>query len=252
MKIVIIEDERLTAKDLANTIKIIEPDAEIISILYSVEDAILYFKFDPHIDLIFSDIELSDGLCFDIFNKVNIKSPIIFCTAYQQYSLEAFQTMGIDYILKPFNKDAIEKTLAKYKNLKSQLLKSSENYDILISQIQHSKTNSKQSIIVNLGDKIIPISDDEIAFFYIDNNNVYAITFTMKRLLINDSLEKMEEKFNKFFRANRQYLINRKAVKDASQYFNRKIIINLTVNYPEKIIVGKQRVKDFLNWLESN
>lgn len=251
MKIVIIEDEKLTAKDLANTIKMIEPDAEIISILYSVEDALLYFQLNPEIDLIFSDIELSDGLSFEIFRKLNIQTPIIFCTAYQQYSLEAFQTLGIDYILKPFNKQSIEKTLEKYKNLKSKFVKPTDNYEALIHNLQNEKLSNK-SVITHQGDKIIPVNETDIAFFYIENNCTFAYTFEQKRIVINQTLDSLEEKFGRFFRANRQYLINRKAVKGASQYFKRKMSVNLTLNYPEKIIVGKLKLTDFIKWLESN
>lgn len=250
MKIVIIEDEKLTAKDLANTIKVVEPDSEIVSILYSVEDALLFFELGTDIDLIFSDIELSDGMCFDIFKKVRIQAPIIFCTAYQQYSLEAFQTLGIDYVLKPFNKVSIEKTLEKYKNLKSKFLKPAANYDLLISKIVARKPDTNKSIIAHQGDKLLPINESEIAFFYIENDSTYAYTFSQKRFLISQRLDKLEEKFDSFFRANRQYLINRKAVKDVSQYFNRKMTINLTFNYTEKIIVGKLKVTEFIKWLE--
>ncbi len=251
MKIVIIEDEKLTARDLANTIKAIEPDAEIVSFLYSVEDAVLYFQLNPKVDLIFSDIELGDGLTFEIFKRIDIQVPIVFCTAYQQYMLEAFQTLGIDYVLKPFNKQSIERTFLKYKNLKSQFSKPNVNFDNLITQLKENQPNREQSVITHQGDKVVPLGADEIAFFFIEDDYTFAYTFDKRKILINQRMDKLEAKFNSFFRANRQFLVNRRAVKDASQYFNRKMVINLTVSFPEKIIVGKLKVTEFIKWLET-
>lgn len=250
MKIVIIEDEKLTAKDLANTIKNIEPDAEIVAILYSVEDALLYFALNPEIDLIFSDIELGDGLCFDVFKKAEIHAPVIFCTAYQQYALEAFQSLGIDYTLKPFNKQSISKTLEKYKKLKNKFYKPNQDLDSLYTHFKNIQFNKNHSVLVHQGDKIIPVNENEIAFFFIEYDSTYAYTSQHKKILINQRMEKLEEKFQSFFRANRQFLVNRKFVKDASQYFNRKMVLNLTISFPEKIVVGKLKIKELMDWLE--
>lgn len=253
MKILIIEDEKLTAKDLANTIKTIEPDAEILPIIYSVEDALDFLQQKPEIDLIFSDIELGDGLSFDIFEKTQNNTPIIFCTAYQQYTLEAFKSAGIDYILKPFNKLSVEKTLLKYKNLKEKFSQSSTNFDAVISSIKSNLTNTNPSVIVHQGDKIIPINCQQIALFFIENDIVFAYTFESKKYVINQKLDALEKLFVPiFFRANRQFLINRTAVKDASQYFNRKMTANLTIPFAEQIIIGKLKIKEFVNWLENN
>lgn len=251
MKIVIIEDEKYTAKDLAHTIRIVEPDAEIVSILYSVEDALIYFEMNPEVDLIFSDIELGDGLSFDIFRKVEIQAPVIFCTAYQQYTLEAFQTLGIDYTLKPFSKQSIGKALQKYKVLKNKFVKPVHHPETLYSHLKNVQLY-KPSVLAHQGDKIIPVNESEIALFYIENDCTYAYTFQQKKVLINQRLDKLEDKFTNFFRANRQFLVNRKAVKDASQYFNRKMVVNLSINFPEKIIIGKLKTTEFINWLESN
>jgi len=253
MKILIIEDEKLTAKDLANTIRVIEPDAEILPILYSVEDALDFLQQNPEIDLIFSDIELGDGLSFDIFQKTQNNTPVIFCTAYEQYTLEAFKTAGIDYILKPFNKLSVEKTLIKYKNLKEKFSQSATTLDTVISTIKNNLTKTNPSVIVHQGDKIIPINCQQIALFFIENDIVFAYTFESKKYVINQKLDALEKLYVPiFFRANRQFLINRKAVKDASQYFNRKMIAHLTIPFAEQIIVGKLKTTDFLQWLASS
>jgi len=253
MKILIIEDERLTAKDLANTIKLVEPDAEILPLLYSVEDALDFLIQKPEIDLIFSDIQLGDGLSFDIFQKIDNNIPIIFCTAYQQYTLEAFKTAGIDYILKPFNKLSVEKTLLKYKNLKERFSQSSPNFDAVVSTIKNNLINANPSVIIHIGDKIIPVNSQQIALCYIENNNTFIHTFDNKKYEIKQKLEVLEKMFSPaFFRANRQFLINRKAVKDGSQYFNRKIVANLNISFSEQIIIGKLKTTEFVRWLENS
>lgn len=253
MRIAIIEDENISAKDLANTIRAIEPDAEIVAILGSVEDAAAFFMQNPELDLIFSDIELGDGLCFDIFEQFENKTPIIFCTAYEKYSLEAFKNAGIDYVLKPFNKLSIEKTLLKYKSLKEKLSKPRSDLDLVLSALKGKLYHSTPSVIVHQADKIIPVNGDDIALFYIDNMNTIAYTFNHSKYIVPQKLEALERLFAPaFFRANRQHLVNRKAVKDASQYFNRKLVINLTIAFSEQIVVGKLKAADFLKWLTGN
>jgi len=251
MKILIIEDEQLTAKDLAKTIKLVDPDAEILPFIFSVEDGVDFLMQKPEIDLIFSDIELGDGLSFDIFQKIDIKIPIIFCTAFQQYTLDAFKIAGIEYILKPFNKLAIEKALDKYHYLKESLNKTAPNYEAIASNIKTNASNS--SVLVHQGDRIIPISIEKIALFFIENDTTFLYTFDQKKHSVNQKMDSLEKLFTPlFFRANRQFLINRKAVKDASHYFNRKMVANLNISFKEKIVVVKLKVTDFVKWLESN
>ncbi len=251
MKIAIIEDEKLTAKDLAKTIKGIEPDIEIVALLHSVEEAINFFKTNPALDLIFSDIELGDGLSFEIFEKVNNRTPIIFCTAFNAYALEAFKTVGIDYLLKPFSKSTVERALEKYYSLKEEMAPQQDALSNVISLLKNQLYPTKMpSVIMQQGDKIIPLEGEKIALFYVEDNVVFAYTFDQKRHLLSQKLDVLEKTFYPvFFRANRQFLINRKAIKDASHYFNRKIVINLSLPFHEQIMVGKLKVTAFLDWL---
>jgi two-component system response regulator LytT len=191
MKIVLIEDEHLTAKDLAMTIKEIEPDFEIVEILTSVEEAIAYLSVNNTIDLIFSDIQLGDGLSFEIFEKTNNKIPVIFCTAYDEYALKAFNTFGIYYFLKPFTKETVTIALSKYHDLKEKLqLAEENNFTEIIKQLKTNlNPNISPSIIIYEGDKIIPINSSNIAFFYIDHKSTYAQTFDNKRHLISQNME---------------------------------------------------------------
>jgi two-component system, LytTR family, response regulator LytT len=251
MKIVIIEDENLTARDLINTIKSLEPNAEIIQHLSTVEDAISFFSTKPEIDLIFSDIELGDGHSFEIYEQVNITTPIIFCTAFNEFALKAFDTSGIDYILKPFSKEAVKKSLEKFKQITKQNGPVSADYksmfESIAKQIQPTKL---PNIIIHQGDKIIPMPGDSIAIFYIDNTIVKALDFEAKQMVLSYNLEELEQKFSPtFYRANRQFLINRAAVKEASQHFNRKLLVHLNITFTEQILIGKEKTTSFLEWL---
>jgi two-component system, LytTR family, response regulator LytT len=253
MKILIIEDEKLTAKDLSKTLIAIDSEIEIVRIVHSVEEAIEFFKTNPVIDLIFSDIELGDGLSFEIFEKLKITTPIIFCTAYNQYALKAFKTVGIDYILKPFSKQSIENTLLKFQNLKEKLAAPKEDYSNLLEVLKNKINPQTQSIIIHQGDKIIPLNIQDIALFFIEDDFVFAYTLDGKKHHLSQSMDNLEKQFqSNFFRANRQFLVNRNAIKDASHYFSRKILINLNIPFKEQIIIGKLKTTTFSNWLAGN
>ncbi|AEI52210.1 LytR/AlgR family response regulator transcription factor [Runella slithyformis] len=251
MKILIIEDEKLTAKDLARTIIGLNPDAEIIAMLPSVEEGVAFLQTSPQIDLIFSDIQLGDGLSFEIFEKTQNQTPVIFCTAFNEYALEAFKTVGIDYLLKPFSKATVGKALEKYQLLKERLTPPKDEMkglmNLLKAQLQPVKT---PSVIIQQGDKIIPLDTAQVALFVVENDGVFAYTFESRKWLVSQALDHLEQSLSPtFFRANRQFLVNRRAVKDASQHFNRKIAINLTVPFTEQIVVGKLKVTAFVEWL---
>lgn len=251
MKIVIIEDELLTAKDLAGCITKAAPAADIIAILSSVKEAIRFFKENPEPDLIFSDIQLGDGLSFEIFEAVGMHTPVIFCTAYDEYALIAFKAAGIDYLLKPFSVKTIAAALTKYSELKDHFSKNTQQttFGSLMEGMAKQKQNS---ILVIFKDKIIPIKFADIAFFYIHNEITYLLTFDKQQYFINNTLEDIERIMPvEFYRVSRQQIINRKIVKDISQYFGRKLLINLSIPFQEKITVSKAKTNHFLAWLSA-
>jgi DNA-binding LytR/AlgR family response regulator len=253
MKVVIIEDEKLTADDLADTILTIVPDAEIISVLHSVSTAISWFLKNEHPDLIFSDIQLGDGLSFEIFKKISTNVPVIFCTAYDEYALKAFDANGIDYILKPFDKSTIEAAFNKYNKLKNKFSENSSNLDKIIRLFENKKKHSQSSVLVYHKDKIVPVRLEEIAIFYIENEITYLLTFAQQSYTIHKTIEEIEKiSSDDFFRVNRQFLVNRKAIREASQYFARKLSLTLTIPFKETITVSKLKVPGFLDWLSAN
>lgn len=252
MNILIIEDEKPLADELSQIILSVAKDAIITAIIPSVEDGIEYFANVNDIDLIFSDIQLGDGLSFEIFNEIDNKVPVVFCTAFNQYALQAFEAMGIEYIVKPFSEEKVSNAINKFNLLKQP--KNLPDFKVVLQSLKSlMPPASMPSIIIHKGDRMIPVSGEEIAFFYTRNNVVYAHTFQGKELVVNQTIDFFENKFVSFFyRANRQYLVNKKAIKSATQHFHRKIALVLTIPYDETILVGKEKVTHFLNWLTEN
>lgn len=239
------------AEDLQISIlQLLEGSASIVQ-LRSVKESIAYFNGNPKVDMIFSDIQLGDGLSFEIFMNVSLTAPIIFCTAYDQYALEAFNANGIDYILKPFTTETLERALHKYDQLKQQFSSGdAKNYNQLMELLSQRDRQTVSSILVYYQDKIMPIKIEDIAIFHLENDVVQLVTFLGKVYYPNKSLEEMERVIgNTFFRANRQFLVSRSVVKDVSSFFSRKLALNLTIPFEHKIMVSKVKTPAFLEWL---
>jgi two-component system response regulator LytT len=252
MRIVIIEDEAFTARDLADTIKDLREDYSIIGIISSVKEAIDFFANNKEVDLVFSDIHLGDGLSFEIFKTGICKSPVIFCTAYDNYAIQAFRANGVDYVLKPIDKKNILEAIEKYERISHQGSNVNSMMNDFIQLFNKPKEDSKaRSILVHHKDKIIPFKLEDIAILYIRNESTWIIDENGKSFPINESLEDIEQMELPFlFRANRQFLINRKAVKEATQHFARKLIVNLNVPFSEQISISKEKAPVFLKWLQ--
>lgn len=253
MKIVIIEDEKITAAELAGTIAAVEPDAVISAILGSVKTAIAYFQGNSAPDLIFSDVQLGDGLSFEIFKACAITSPVIFCTAYDEYALNAFRTNSVDYILKPSSSKTIANALEKYRNFKQSFSSGNDlQYKAILEALTNRETPRTASVLVHHKEKILPVRFEDIALFYIENEVTHLLTFDLKAYSINKNLEELESLSGRnYFRVNRKCLVNRKAVIDASHYFSRKLTVNISVPFKDKITVSKEKTPQFLNWLET-
>jgi two-component system response regulator LytT len=251
MNIVIIEDEVLTAEDLTEIVESIGKEVHISAILHSVRDAIHFFLDGPTVDLVFSDIQLGDVLSFEIFRAVRIQAPVIFCTAYDEYALEAIRSNGIEYILKPFTAETVGKAFAKYAQLKKHFIPAEIDYEKLIRSMTGEKAQDQVgSVLVYHRDKVLPISLDEIALFHIDGELTRLHCFNGKTYPVNQSLDELEGlSIANFFRVNRQYVVNRRAILDANHYPPRKFVINLSIPFKETLVVSKNRTSDFLQWL---
>jgi len=251
MRILIIEDEKITADDLAHSIKQVRPDFKIIKSLVSVKSTIAFLEKEPDIDLIFSDIQLTDGLSFDIFKKVKLNVPVIFCTAYDEYALNAFEANGIAYLLKPFTTESIEKAIEKFE--KFTHLKDDKLSRLIQFMEQSNVQNASPSLLIYQGEKIIPVNFDDIAVVYLQNGVAKLHTFDHQKYTASETLEELNKiQHPDFFRVNRQFLINRKAIKSAAKYFNRRLVLHLNFPFQEKIIISKEKATTFLKWLAQN
>lgn len=251
MNVLIIEDETAAAVNLKSILRSVMPDCNVIDVLESIEESIDFFndKSQPTPDLVFMDIHLADGESFRIFDSVEIQAPIIFTTAYDEYALRAFKVNSIDYILKPIKAEDLRHAIDKF-----TLLSGMERNDYksrVNTMIESSKRDSQRVFLVHYKDKIIPLSIDDVAFFYTSNEKVSAHTYSGERYVIDRTLEVLQSLLpdDEFFRANRQFIVARKAVKDIAVWFGSRLSLNLSIETPEKIIISKARVPEFKQWL---
>jgi len=254
MKILIIEDEPHNAQTLCEIIVQLRSDSIILEILESIEQAVKYLT-NPNNkpDLIFADIQLADGLSFEIFSRIKIKCPVIFCTAYDQYTMQAFKTNGIEYILKPVKEQDVEAAFIKYETLKESLKPDNEIVNLL-KQTFNQNERFKVSILVHYKESFIPVAVNKIAFFVVDNEILYIHTLDNQRYPVFKSMSEIESSVDPslFFRINRQVLLNRNAIKEVQPYFNRKVIIKTNVKTNEQLIVSRLKVTEFMNWIEQS
>lgn len=250
MKIVIIEDEIKAAKSLASLIMQLRPASEIIAQVQSVEAAIDYFSKNDQAELVFSDVQLSDGICFDIFSNVSITCPIIFCTAYGEYAMDAIKSNGIDYILKPFSKEDLEKAIAKVEAF-GNFFQRDKNIDLSALFSKLGRDEGKKSFLVFQNNKYITIASDQIAFFYTRHETTHLVSFQKQTYTIPTSLDQLQGQLSpsQFYRLNRQYIINFSAVKEVEHYYGRKLLVHLHVPAPDDLLVGKEKSTAFLGWL---
>ena len=251
MKAVIIEDEIIAAQALQALITETNPSIEIVVILPSIDESVEWFLLNSTPDLVFMDIHLADGSSFKIFDEVEINCPIIFTTAYDEYALKAFEVNSIAYLLKPISKKDLERALEKYKMMKVSIIDNNEIINKILINLKQHEQNYKSYFLVPEKDKLIPVSVEDIAYIFIDTKVVKIITLNQKTYFLDKTLDEISEQLNPkyFFRANRQYIVARQAIKDLSLWFGNKIAINLIVPSPERIIVSKVRAKELKIWM---
>lgn len=251
MQVLIIEDEKKAVRNLIKILSEIDDTIHIVGIIESVEQGIKWFGENKAPDLIFCDIQLSDGVSFLIFQEVRVETPVIFCTAFDDYLMQAFDTNAISYLLKPINPEQVDAALTKYHNIQKVFQEkiSEHAVDTLISQLDY---RYKSALLVNQGEKIIPLKTDDIACFYLDGNALLIITQHNHKYRYPTSLDEIQKQLNpsQFYRANRQFIVNRNCITGAERYFTRRLVAKLSVETPEKIIISKTRSTEFLNWLE--
>lgn len=251
MKAIIIEDEAVAALALQTLIKSVCPEMEIITILQSIDESVEWFLQHAMPDLAFVDIHLADGSSFTIFEEVSVTCPVIFTTAYDEYALKAFEVNSIDYLLKPINKKDLERAIHKYKNLSGH--PSEQNAELLnklLVSMKQYKSSYKSYFLVPEKDKLIPLATSDIACIYIDTRMVKAISYKERTYYLDQTLDDLMQQLDpsQFFRANRQYIVSRDAIKDLSIWFGNKLSVNMKVPTPERILINKAKVAEFKRW----
>jgi DNA-binding LytR/AlgR family response regulator len=247
MRIVIIEDELAAAKGLQRMLKEIDSKIEIVATLKSVESAIEWFNSSTAPDLIFLDIQLKDGLSFEIFDQVKTLVPIIFCTAFDHFAVRAFELNSIDYLLKPYTRASIKKALDKYKQLSESPLVI--DYQLLAQSIKDASQGYKKSFLVKAGRKLYRITEEQIAYFYTRHRVNYIKTTEDKAYIIDDFLDDLEAAIHpkKFFRINRQYILNITSIKTVENDYGR-LTVFLEPSIDDNVFVSRGRVQDFKDW----
>lgn len=245
----IIEDEPAAAAHLISLIKKCDDSIVVVDVIDNIKSGIAWLSNNQAPALIFSDIQIADGLAFKIFESVKVSSSIIFTTAYDEYAIRAFKHNSIDYLLKPIDPKALQLSLNKFREQKQPgLIPVAE----LMQQLTASRRNYRKNFLVNYRDKLIPLSIDSILYFFIENGLVYAKNKEGKNYLIDSKLEEIQEQLDpeNYFRANRQFLIHRDSVKEIDYYFNGRLLVSLIQPTTEKLLISKERVTQFRKWFE--
>lgn len=252
MKVLIIEDEKPAARRLTKLVQQYRADCEILEVLDSVEGAVEWLETYKKPDLIFMDVQLADGVSFEIFGQTEVTSPIVFTTAYDEYALQAFKVNSLDYLLKPIDPEELEKALCQYDKYHQNKTKSVDNS--AIEQLLQTLTQKeyKERFLVKIGQQLTYLKVAEIAYFYSDEGLIFACQENGKRHNLDYTLDQLVETLNPadFFRINRKIITNLKSIKKIHTYFNSRLKLELSPTTALETIVSRDRVSDFKKWLD--
>lgn len=251
MRVLIFEDEKHTAIRLRNLLAEIDNSILVIDIISSVEDGIKWYNKNKMPDLVFQDIILTDGNCFDIFDAVKVSAPVIFTTAFSDYAIKSFQVNSIAYIVKPYDINDIKTALKKLKNLKSTFIIPENN--LLKEIITKNKFTPKKRFLIKIGDNYSTINSNDIAYIISEYGLTYAILFNKKKYIVDYSIVSLSKQMesSRFFQINRKLIINIDSVNNIYSWFNSRLKIEINPSLNIEIIVSRERVKNFKEWLDS-
>ena len=253
MNVIIVEDELAASENLSYLLTKINPSIEVIAVLDTVTATVDYFS-KPHDGvLVFMDIHLADGISFEIFDQVAIHIPVIFTTAYDQYALKAFKVNSIDYLLKPIDEEELSDALDRFEAQIQKRGIDENQLESLLQLIQKKATNFKQTFLVGMGDQLVPVKTNDIAYFFIDTGVVKAVTVHDRSYVLDVKLEDIEVALDPtiFYRANRQFILRREAIVTIKFHFNSKLLVEVLPACSERIVVSKAKASDFKNWMGS-
>ncbi|RDC66350.1 LytR/AlgR family response regulator transcription factor [Adhaeribacter pallidiroseus] len=256
MKILIIEDETVAAERMLEMVRHIVPEARILGPADSIEESVQFLRSHSMPDLILMDIELVDGQSFEIFSEVEVTCPVIFTTAYDEFALQAFKVHSIDYLLKPIQREDLQKSLIKFQQLQQVYGKPpTANLDELLQELRRTTQTSSKPIreyfLVRQGQRLISIDTNEAAYFYSEDRVTFLKTHDGRYFSLDHTLEEVEQQVDstRFFRASRQYLVQRRAISDIFVHFNGKYKLALKPAPNEEVYVSRDRAPEFKKWL---
>ncbi len=254
MKVIIIEDESLIAKNLQRMLKQIDAAIEVVAVLDSVSSSVKWLKENAQPDLFFMDIQLADGVSFDIFNKVKVDSPVIFTTAYNEYAIRAFKVNSVDYLLKPIDKDQLQTAVEKFKKyfgVKNEAM--GEQFKLLLENMQNKSTPKfKERFLAHYKAGIVPMPENRVAYF-IKDTIIYLITTDNEKLVTDyNTIDEIEEVVNpqKFFRANRQMIIHIDQIDTYRKHDTGKVEVHLKCDKNARVDVSREKANEFVTWLD--
>ncbi len=250
MKVLIIEDEQAAAENLSYFLKSIDTSIEIVKVIDTIKEAVAFFKEEIVIELVFMDIHLADGISFEIFEQVQVQTPVIFTTAYDQYAIKAFKVNSVDYLLKPIDEEELKQAIDKYKGTQQEELVAVQ-FQEMLKLLKGEQKNYKNAYLVQQRDTLIPLQVSEIAYATIDSGIVKVVTKANKSYILDKKLEELESELNPahFFRANRQFIIGREAIENLQLYFNGKLILNISPKPKEQIVISKAKAPQLKSWM---
>lgn len=251
MNIIIIEDEKPAARLLQR--KVEKLGLQVNTLLHSVEESIAWFQNNQHPDLIFLDIQLSDGLSFEIFETIDIKSAVIFTTAYDEYALRAFKLNSIDYLLKPIDEDDLSIAIAKFKNQFQKSSVSALDFEAIKKMLVNPIDREyKKRFTIKMGQQLKMIQIEDVECFYSENKGTYLHTFDNRDYLLDITLEQLETELDpkEFYRVSRKFIIPLKAIKEIQLYSNSRLKVILPTYKDDEVIVSREKVSDFKEWLD--
>ena len=257
MKILIVEDEDLAVKKLKKTLQSVDETANVVGEADSIKSTVNWLQNNPAPDLILMDIELADGQSFEIFNHVQVKSPVIFITSYDEYALKAFKVNSVDYLLKPVQKEDLQTALEKYRQIKKMYTTEPATQQVLIEdlvkELQQKLQNKefRKRFLVKHGQKLVSVEVDDIAYFFSDGRLNFFKTFDNKKFVVDYTMDELNEMLDpeKYFRISRSFFISVNSVAQIHDYFGNRLMLQLKPETDKEAIVSREKVTEFKNWL---
>ena len=257
MKVLIIEDEELAVKKLRKTLESVDSSAEVVGVADSIRSSVAWLQQNPPPDLILMDIELADGQSFEIFDKVDVKSTVIFTTSYDEYALKAFKVNSVDYLLKPVQKEDLQAALNKLKTMQTMygILPAADplNVENLVKELQQKlqPKEFRKRFLVKHAQKLVSIDIDEIAYFYSDGRLNFFKTLDNKKFVVDYTMDELEEMLDpdRYFRISRAFYVSIASIDQIHDYFGNRLLLHLKPAVDKESIVSREKVADFKKWM---